>query len=61
MSLGEWFPTRTTHPHRTQGHITEHLNFPVELIGKYTLEITWNFSYDIYRYYINIDLEGWKN
>lgn len=34
--------------------------FNVELIGKYTLEITWNRSYDVYRYYTNIDLGGWE-
>jgi len=58
MSLGEWFLMRITHPHRTQGHITDHLKFHIELIGKYTLEITCKWSYDFYRHYTNIDLEG---
>jgi len=37
---GSRVSTRTTHPYRTQSHITEHLNCHVELIDKYTLEIT---------------------
>jgi hypothetical protein len=58
VSLDEWFLMRVTHPHRTQGHITEQLKFHIELFGKYTLEITCKWSYDVHRHYTNIDLGG---